>query len=517
MNSGMVLDRSPGDRTGAGSLSTWSVPHQLIDLAFDAMFTRSFDDRIITSWNEGAERLYGWTRAEAIGNEAAALLGSRYPIPLEAIEQQLKETGRWEGQIVQRHRNGREITVDCRWGLQTDSAGRPFAILEINSDLSIERQSAELLLRSEERFRLLVSAVVEYAIFMLDPTGVIVSWNEGAQRIKGYAADEIIGQHFSTFYTPEDRARKVPTRALQKAERDGQFSGEGWRVRKDGRRFWASVVITALRDDDGVLQGFAKVTRDITDKHNEEERLRAHAREVAELEQAKTQFLDLAAHELRGPLTLIRGYNSMLRDGRLPLERVPQIAELLEGRLEQIDLMVRQMLDMARLENDRLDLEVEDIDLCALTLEQIQRVRPLAALHDIALVESKATVARGDRSRVSTIIANLLDNAVKYSPSGGEIRCEVGRDGTHAFVSVADKGLGIAPEHIELLFKRFRRLPTPANEKIKGTGLALYLCQEFARRLGGEITVRSKPGEGSVFTLRLPAGMPGAMGNGSMF
>ena len=224
----------------AGQSPAASDQHELIDLAFDAMFTRSFDERSITSWNRGAERLYGWTRAEALGKNATELLCSEYPIPLEQIEEELKSTGEWQGQIVQCHKSGKRITAKCRWGLQSDNAGRPVAILEINSDLSQQRQATERLTRSEERFRLLVSAVVEYAIFMLDPDGTIVSWNEGAQRIKGYTADEIIGRHFSLFYTPEDRAAKLPTRVLQKAMRHGQFRGEGWRVRQDGVSSWVT-------------------------------------------------------------------------------------------------------------------------------------------------------------------------------------------------------------------------------------------------------------------------------------
>ena len=504
MNSGMSADRPPAGRP-EDTLIIPAGQHDLVDLAFDAMFTRSFDDRTITSWNAGAERLYGWSRGDALGKKAAELLCSEYPLPLEEIEQQLRQTGQWEGEIVQCRKDGRQINVNCRWGLQSDSSGRPLAILEINSDLSAHRQASERLSSSEERFRLLVSAVVEYAIFMLDPNGNIISWNEGAQRIKGYAADEIIGKHFSVFYTPEDRARKTPTRALNRAERHGQFVGEGWRVRKDGTRFWASVVITALRDQSGDLRGFAKVTRDITDKHEEEERLREHARQISELEQAKTQFLDLAAHELRSPLTLIRGYNSMLRDGKLSVERVPQVAELLETRLEQMDLLVSQMLDMARLDNDRLELKMEIVDLFDVASEQIRKLRQLAPGREISLRgEKNQVLAYADKSRVTMIIANLFDNAIKYSPSGGEVECTVDRDESHACISIRDQGLGIDPEHFDLLFKRFSRLPTKANETIKGTGLALYLCQQLAHRLGGEITVRSKPGQGSEFRLRLP-------------
>jgi PAS domain S-box-containing protein len=479
--------------------------HQLVDLAFDAMFTRGFDDRKITSWNLGAERLYGWTREEALGHIAGELLCSVYPIPLEDIEEQLRQIGHWEGHIRQCRKDGSPVWVAARWGLQTDAAGDPHAILEINSDLTTHRESHERLERSEERFRLLVSAVKEYAIFMLDAEGVVTTWNAGAARIKGYTADEIIGRHFSVFYPPEDVATRKPDRALKIAARDGTYKEEGWRLRKDGTRFWASVVITALRDETGELRGYAKVTRDVTEKHAEEERLREHARQMAELEHAKTQFLDLAAHDLRNPLTLIRGYNSLLAAGSLPPERIPEIARMLEGRLEQIDLLVKQMLDMARLESDRLDLHVERIDLCHLTVDQLTKFRPLTSGHELAMTtDSVPTFVKADPTRIDTIVANLIDNAIKYSPAGGQVTCRVGTTDSFAFVSVRDQGVGIAPEHIPQLFRRFTRLPTDDNRRIPGTGLALYLCREIAHRHGGELLVTSTPGKGSEFTLLLP-------------
>ena len=480
--------------------------HQLIDLAFDAMVTRSFRDRTITSWNEGAERMYGWTRGEAMAKKADVLLVSEYPVPLEQIEQHLKETGRWEGEIVQRHKDGSPIRVVCRWGMQTDSAGEPLAILEINSDLTMQHQADEQLRRSEERFRLLVSAVVEYAIFMLDREGTIVTWNEGAQRIKGYTADEIVGKHFSTFYTPEDRENGRPVRLLELAEREGTAKDEGWRVRKNGTRFWASVVITALRDETGKVRGFGKVTRDITDRHNEEDRLREYAQQMADLEQAKAQFLDLAAHEIRGPLTLIRGYNSLLEAGKLSQDRIPLVARMLEGKLEQIDLLVVQMLEAGRLDTNKLELNLEAVDLFDVAREQINKMKPLANGRQMSLrgVRGQATV-NADRSRIGTIVSNLLDNAIKYSPGGGDVETAVGREDSDAFISVRDRGLGIAGEHIPLLFKRYIRLPTETNQHIHGTGLALYLCQEIARRHGGRITVESELGKGSDFTLRLTA------------
>ncbi len=472
------------------------------------MFTRSFDLRTITSWNEGSERLYGWTREEAVGKPAAELLCSEYPIPLEEIEQELLRSGRWEGNIRQCRKDGSPVTVAGRWGLQTDPEGKPYAILEINSDLTTSLQTSERLSQAEERFRLFVSAVVDYAIFMLDPGGIVISWNEGAQRIKGYSADEIIGQHFSILYPAEDRANGKPDRALATAERNGRYLEEGWRVRKDGSRFWASVVITALRDGSGHLRGFGKVTRDITEKHDDEQRFRAHARQIAESEQAKTHFLDLAAHELAGPLTILRGYASMFEGGTIPPERIPEVARLIEGKLEQINLLVAQMLEMGRLEDGRLDLHLETFDLLQLTLEEMAKLRPIADKHDLAIAErSIGSLVKADRSRIGTIIANLLDNAIKYSPNGGLVSCHVGTEDSRAFVAISDKGLGIAPEHISLLFRRFSRLPTEANRRIPGTGLALFLCREIAHKHGGDIQVRSGL-DGSTFTLTLPAASP---------
>jgi PAS domain S-box-containing protein len=368
-----------------------------------------------------------------------------------------------------------------------------------------------------DQFALLVSSVVDYAIFMLDPGGTIVSWNEGAQRIKGYAADEIIGRHFSIFYSREEARNRKPDWELEVAKREGRYEEEGWRLRKDGSRFWASVVITALRDDSGRLRGFGKVTRDLTERHEAEElrnaereaeaaRLRIHADRMADLERTKTEFLNLASHELRGPLTVIRGYNSMLEDGSLPPDQFAPVARLLEAKLAQMDLLIEQMLETARLEYDSLQLYREKFDLRWIAQEQLDIFRPLAQGHHFAIdAAHEPLIVEGDRSRIGTIIANFLDNALKYSPDGGEICCSTGRRGADIFVSVRDQGIGIAPEHLSRLFTRFGRLPTEQNVSITGTGLGLFLCKEIASRHGGDITVNSKPGAGSEFTLVLPA------------
>jgi len=367
-----------------------------------------------------------------------------------------------------------------------------------------------------DQFALLVSSVVDYAIFMLDAAGVVVTWNEGAQRIKGYHADEIIGRHFSVFYPTEDARNRKPDWELEVARREGRYEEEGWRIRKDGTRFWASVVITALRDETGRLRGYAKVTRDLTERraqeiqrHVEREReamqLRAHADRMADLERTKTEFLNIASHELRGPLTVIRGYNSMLEDGSIPAEQIPAVARILEAKLAQMDVLIEQMLETARLEQDGLDLFRETFDLRGVAQEQVDVFRPLARGRALVMSGDDSTLpVEGDRARIGTIVSNLLDNAMKYSPDGGEIGVTTGHRDGHAFVSVRDEGVGIAPEHLPALFTRFGRLPTEENLSIPGTGLGLYLCQQIAQRHRGDITVQSTAGVGSEFTLTLP-------------
>jgi hypothetical protein len=277
------------------------------------------------------------------------------------------------------------------------------------------------------------------------------------------------------------------------------------------------VIITSLRDEAGRLQGFGKVTRDLTERRLREEarnaerdreaaRLRAHAERMAELERTKTQFLNLASHELRGPLTVLRGYNSMLVDGAIPAEQIPAVARMLETKLTQMDRLIEQMLETARLEHDTSNLYQERFDLCDVVQEQLDVFRSLSPNHRFTLDSDRLpAVVEGDRTRVATIVSNLMDNAVKYSPDGGEVRCTVRSLGSQVFFSVRDEGMGIAAEHMAALFTRFGRLPTEANVTIPGTGLGLFLCREIAVRHGGDVTVKSAVGMGSEFTLTLPA------------
>jgi PAS domain S-box-containing protein len=369
----------------------------------------------------------------------------------------------------------------------------------------------------EEMFRLLVAQVVDYAIFMLDPEGIIVSWNEGAQRIKGYTADEILGKHFSTFYPEADNVAGKPAWELDVAEREGRFEDEGWRVRKDGSQFWASVVITAVHGPDGVLRGFAKVTRDMTERRDQEERrreasrqeadqLREHADRMARLERTKSEFLNLASHELRGPLTILRGYMSMIEAGDVGPKEIAKIAPLLSAKVAQMELLIKQMLETARLEHERVELSFETFDLRDVAREQVREFAAIAGRLSPLMVScsQEPVPVRADRARVSTIAANLIDNAIKYSLNRGPVAVVVSARAGYAFLSVDDHGVGIATEDMDKLFTRFGRLDTETNQVVGGTGLGLFLSRELARRHSGDIVVESRPGVGSRFTLTLP-------------
>jgi PAS domain S-box-containing protein len=488
----------------------------LLDLAYDAIFVRTFADRRIIFWNRGAEQTYGYSARQALGRIPGDLLATEYPVPLEEIETWIAATGRWEGTLLQHRRDGARLIVNARWALERDAAGNPAAILEINSDITEADQALRRERALEDRLRLLVEAVRDYAIFMLDPKGNIASWNTGAARIKGYTAEEAIGRHFSIFYPQEDIAADKPGWELRVATAEGRFEDEGWRLRKDGSRFWANVVITPLFDAQGQLQGFGKVTRDLTERKRaqdeivdlrtrEAEQARLEAERASELERVKSRLLNLASHELRGPLTVIRGYLSMMADGTIGPDRVGPLTAIMLAKATQMNALVQQMLESARLEDSRLQLVTHSTDLEALVRDAVDEWTPLLpAGQQIALDLHGPAVAVVDASRVHIVISNLVDNAIKYSLGRGRITVRLTTAGDTAEISVRDQGPGIDPEQMGLLFERFERIVTPDNQHIPGTGLGLHLARELARLHGGDLVAKSMPGRGMEFVLSLP-------------
>ena len=345
---------------------------------------------------------------------------------------------------------------------------------------------------SSERFRLLVESIRDYAIFTLDPEGHISSWNAGAQRYKQYRADEIIGRHFSVFYTPEDVASGKPARELEVATREGRVEDEGWRVRKDGTRFWANVVITALREN-GRLVGFAKVTRDLTERMQNEERLRAAVQEL-------DAFAYSVSHDLRAPLRSIDGFSQILLEdyadklddaGRQALERVRAATQRMGG-------LIDDLLKLSRV--SRGELRKERVDLSGIARAIVKDYTGRAVEMTIA----PGLVVEGDPQLLRVALENLLGNAWKYTSKRSDARIEFGelqepseRGDRGRVFYVRDNGAGFDMRYADKLFGAFQRLHG-ANE-FEGTGVGLATVQRILRRHGGHIWAEAKVGAGATF------------------
>jgi PAS domain S-box-containing protein len=368
-----------------------------------------------------------------------------------------------------------------------------------------ERERAPYERESQEHFRLLVESVLDYGIFMLDPQGYVASWNSGAERIKGWRADEIIGRHFYVFYPQEAIDKGWPAHELTVATREGRFEDEGWRLRKDGTPFWANVVITAVRDHTGQLRGFAKVTRDLTARKRIEE-LEAAERRINE-------FLAMLGHELRNPLAPIRNAVAILRAGSSSgappdYEREERAASIIERQVVHLTRLVDDLLDVSRITSGKIGLRTESVDLAASVHSAIEAARPAMERKRQAFEFQHVAwplPVRGDPTRLTQIIVNLLDNASKYTPAGGHILLAVERLEKLAVIRVRDDGLGIPTELLPRMFDLFVQGERGLDRSQGGLGLGLTLVRRLVDLHGGTVTAASQgPGRGSEFEVRIP-------------
>ena len=358
-------------------------------------------------------------------------------------------------------------------------------------------------------YRLLVDSVRDYAIFALDTTGHVLSWNAGAERFKGWKAHEIIGQHFSVFYPMEDRWK--PPRELEIATETGRFEEEGWRVRKDGSRFWANVVITALRDKNGELVGFAKVTRDLTERRLAEQRRLDDARRVAiaeEANRAKASFLAAMSHELRTPLNAIAGYADLLLTGigGKVSEQHREYLQRIRGSQQHLLAIINDILNFSRIEAGQLKYEVARVSLADVVGVVVPMVEPQAAAKQLT-IEREAdplALAAADQPKVEQVLLNLLSNAVKFTLPDGKIVIACTVAGDKVVMSVRDTGVGIAPADLTAIFQPFVQVGRSLTSPHEGTGLGLAISSDLADGMGGHLDVESTVGEGSIFTLTLP-------------
>lgn len=457
----------------------------------------------IRSWNLGAKRIKGYEASEIIGQHFSIfyppdVVAQRWP---EHELQMAQIDGRFEDEGWRIRKDGSRFWANIILTRLLDPQGQLVGFSKITRDLSEARQQQEMLRLSEERFRLLVEGVKDYAIFMLEPDGKIASWNDGAQMNKGYEAHEIIGKHFSKFYPPEVAASGWPDQELELALRHGSFEDEGWRVRKDGSRFWASVIITALKDDQGRHRGFAKITRDLTEKR----RIRTLEDEGRRI----TTFLAMLGHELRNPLAPISNALAVIEREQIESPTLSMMREIIARQLKQMTRLVDDLLDVSRITSGKILLESKPVNLRNAILEAVEAFEPLARNNGVAL-RSQLTEAplwiSGDRARIVQIVANLLSNAVKFTPASGLIEVTLTALSNTAEISVKDNGSGIAPSVLPNIFGLFVQGEQKLDRAHGGLGLGLSLVHQLVSLHGGDVAATSagQAGLGSEFTVTLP-------------
>ncbi len=471
---------------------------------------------IISSWNPGARRFKGYEESEIIGEHFSRFYTEedrKTELPRRALETAERE-GKFESEGWRVRKDGSRFWAYVIIDPIRDSEGKLVGFAKVTRDLT-ERRAAEAdLRRSQEQFRLLVQGVTDYAIFLLSLEGIIASWNTGAERIKGYNPEEAIGQHFSIFYTEEDRTAGLPAIALETARRDGRFEKEGLRVRKDGTKFWANVVIDAIRDGEGVLMGFAKITRDITERRKAEETLERTREALVQSQKMEAigHLTGGVAHDFNNLLMAIQGSLEMMRR-RLP-SGDSQMRRFIDNALQGAQrgaALTRRMLAFAR----RQELKLQSVNVAELINGMADLLR--SSLGSSIQIETHFSLglpnASADPNQLELAILNLATNAKDAMPRGGSIviaahernvQNEPGlKPGRYICLSVKDTGTGMDEHTLRQAIEPFYTTKGVG----KGTGLGLPMVLGMTEQTGGKLYLKSEPGKGTIAEICLPAAL----------
>ncbi len=502
----------------------------LVDAVLDYAIFLLGPDGEIRTWNTGARRIMGYTEEEVVGRKFTLFYGpddlaNRKPqqeLEVAARDDRVEDEG-WRIR-----KDGSPFWANTVISVLRNNDGTVRGFAKVTRDMTGWRDATETLRQSAEIFQLLVSSVRDYAIFMLDPEGNVATWNTGAQKIKGYTPQEIIGRHFSTFYSEEDIRNGKPARELEIARERGSVEDEGWRIRKDGSRFWANVVITAVHDERGRLRGFGKVTRDITDRKEAEETQRSllaqrearmhaeEARRIAEASyqaaqeanRAKDEFLMTLSHELRTPMTAILGWSRLLPT-MLPSDPMfVEAVSAISGGAQLQARLIDDILDVSRVVSGKLRLSPETAEVSHVIMNAVEAVRATADAKQITLATELApdlgTIV-ADPVRLQQVLWNLIANGVKFTQLNGSVRVSAQRGPLQLQISVTDSGEGIDPEFLRHVFEPFRQAETPQTRTHGGLGLGLSIVRYIVEAHGGTVTAFSEGrGKGATFTVTLP-------------
>jgi PAS domain S-box-containing protein len=467
---------------------------------------------VVTNWNRGAQRIKGYDANEIVGRHFGAFYtpedraAGRPAVALVTA----KAEGRFEGEGWRLRKDGSRFWASVVIDPIHDDQGQLIGYAKITRDISERKAAEEALAQSERQFRMLVEGVVDYAIYMLDPNGIITNWNAGAEKIKGYSASEIVGQHFSKFYTPEDRAAGLPVQNLHRAATERRFEAEAWRVRKDGTLFWANVVIDPIRDETGRLVGYAKITRDITDKKRVQAELDEARERIAHNQkmEALGQLTGGVAHDFNNLLMVVSGQAHLLRNKVGDDPKAHRALDAIETSALRGQDLTRHLLSFAR--RQRLQTTIAPL------AERMSGVHELVATSLPANIELKLDISDDlwpvevDQGELDLAILNLAVNARDAMPTGGRLTISARNTtqtgtvsdlfGDFVEIEITDTGTGIAPDIMAKIFEPF----FTTKDVDKGTGLGLSHVYGFAQQAGGDVQVDSILGKGTRFSILLP-------------
>lgn len=345
--------------------------------------------------------------------------------------------------------------------------------------------------RSEEQHRLIVESVKDYAIFTLDADGYITSWNQGAQRINGYRTDEIIGKHFSVFYPEDEVKQRNPWNILQLTIKNGRHEHEGWLVKKNKATYWADVVVTTLKDDKGKLHGFSQIIRDMT----------IHK----ELDKRKDEFISIASHELKTPVTSVKVFNQIMQKTSLKRndQEFLQYLNRMDRQINRLTEIITDLLDVSKIQAGKLEFNKELFDMNELVNETVENMQNVLEKHSI-IVKGKATKnIFGDKDRIGQVLINFLTNAIKYSPNADKVIVKIIPQDNSITIGVQDFGIGISTEHLDKIFEPFYRVYNEAGKTFPGLGMGLHISQDIINRHDGTIWAESEIDQGSTFYFTL--------------
>ncbi len=494
--------RDPLSRLGSERDLAWSAPDPVLELD---------PAGLLRGWNPAAERMFGYAEQDVVGRSLAELLLTG-------------QDRRGYEQLLAELRAG-ERRDDLRAAF-VDRADEPRRVIQLRTwvdegvvfvtarDITVDHASHLALLLNEERLRLLIDSISDYGVFMIDPEGLIATWNAGAERLKGYTEQEAVGQHFRLFYTEEQRAANHPEHELEVALETGRYEEEAWRVRKDGTLFWANVIISAVVDSQGLVRGFSKVTRDMTDRRRMEAEVE-QARDLAvEAARSRQEFLANMSHEIRTPMNAVIGMTSMLLDTDLDADQ-REYAEMVRSSGDHLLTVINDILDYSKIDAGKLVLEHmpfavrdwvhESLDLMALAAHD----KGIEIISDIA--PDVPPVVVSDPGRLRQVLVNLLSNAVKFTREG-EVVVSVTLDSSSLVssqlrVSVRDTGIGVAAARIHALFDPFTQADATTTRSYGGTGLGLAISSRIVEHMGGALTMESEPGVGTTVSFTFQGGL----------